>query len=111
MITNEQFRQIVLMLPGTTEAPHFERTAFKTKKIFATLHQASKQVNVKLPLAEQDVFTMADKAAIYPVPNKWGLQGWTTIELTKVKKRMLADALRIAYELANAGKTKKGLRK
>ena len=47
---------------------------------------------------DQSVFCDLGKEAVYPVPNKWGLQGWTTFELRKVRKDMMADALTLAYE-------------
>ncbi len=52
---------------------------------------------VKFTVDEQAVFCLYDKTVIYPVPGKWGLQGWTKIELKKVKKEMLLDALTVSY--------------
>lgn len=46
---------------------------------------------------DQSVFPAFDKTIIYPVPNKWGLKGATYIELKKVRKSMLKDALKVAY--------------
>jgi hypothetical protein len=57
----------------------------------------NKRACIKLPVTEQDVFSLIDKATIYPVPNKWGKQGWTLIEMTKVKKALLIDAVTTAY--------------
>jgi len=37
MATAEDFRRIALSLPGTTQVPHFKRTAFKVRRIYATL--------------------------------------------------------------------------
>ena len=31
------------------------------------------------------------------VPNKWGKQGWTFVEMQKVKKELFIDALTTAY--------------
>jgi hypothetical protein len=45
-----------------------------------------------------------DKEIIYPVPNKWGLQGWTLIDLQKIKKPMLRDAVTTAYHEVTAKK-------
>jgi predicted DNA-binding protein (MmcQ/YjbR family) len=98
MVTIDEFRKLVLSLPGTEEKPHFNRAAFHAnKRIFASLLEEKKQVNVMLSPIDQSVFCAFDKTVIYPVPNKWGLQGATTIELTKVKKSMLKDALTMAY--------------
>jgi len=37
MSTAQDLRRIAMSLDGTTEAPHFERTAFKVARIYATL--------------------------------------------------------------------------
>jgi hypothetical protein len=37
MATARDLRRIALSLEGTTEAPHFDRTAFKVSRIYATL--------------------------------------------------------------------------
>jgi len=37
MATARDLRRIALSLDGTVEAPHFDRTAFKVKTIYATL--------------------------------------------------------------------------
>ena len=50
---------------------------------------------------DQSVFTTVDPAIIYPVPNKWGRNGATYFELKKVRKNILKDALKCAYDKAN----------
>jgi predicted DNA-binding protein (MmcQ/YjbR family) len=95
-----QFRTLALSLPGTEENPHFDRAAFKVtgKRIFATLHEESRTANLKLSPVDQSVFCDFGKEAVFPVPNKWGLQGWTTFDLKKVPKELLRDALETAYQ-------------
>ena len=98
MITFEKLRAVALTFPETTEEPHFEKTSFRVKKkIFAVYDEKLKKVCLKLSEVDQDVFSSADKTNIYPVPNKWGKQGWTDIEMKKVKKDLLLDALMSAY--------------
>ena len=97
MVSVKTFRELALSLPEATEAPHFDRAAFKVKKIFATLDEKAKIACVMLSPVDQSPFCTFDKNIIYPVPNKWGLQGATYIELSKVKKEMLLDALTSAY--------------
>ena len=97
MIGIEDIRLLVLSFPEVSEEPHFEKTSFRIKKkIFATYNANENKLTVKLSAIDQDVFALAGDA-IYPVPNKWGKQGWTTIEFKKVHKDLLADALRTAY--------------
>lgn len=100
MVTIDIFRELALSFPGTEEAPHFDRAAFKVikKRTFATLHEPSKSANIKLSEVDQSVFCEFDKNAVYPVPNKWGLHGWTTFELNKIPKELLLDALDTAYQ-------------
>jgi hypothetical protein len=52
---------------------------------------------VKLSLTDQSVFCSYDNSIIYPVPGGWGRQGSTFIELKKIKKGMLKDALTTAF--------------
>lgn len=104
-----EFRDLALSFPGTIENPHFERAAFKVtgKRIFTTLHEPSATANVKLSPADQLVFSSFEKGAVYPVPNKWGLQGWTTFELRKIPVALMQDALDTAYKEVFKGKERK----
>ncbi len=100
MVTHETFRALALALPDTEAHPHFERSAFKIrgKRIYATLHEESATVNLKLSPEDQAAFATFGKGAVYAVPNKWGLQGWTTFVLKKVTKTLIKDALQCAYD-------------
>ena len=101
MITIPAFRKLALSFPGTVEQPHFEKTSFRAnKKIFATLSVENHLAVVKLSPIDQSVFCAFDESVIFPVNNKWGLQGWTNIDLKKVRKDMLQDALTTAYQEA-----------
>jgi predicted DNA-binding protein (MmcQ/YjbR family) len=98
MVSIKTFRQIALSFEGTAEEPHFEKTSFRVKKkIFATLNEKENRATIKLSLTEQDLFCVYDKDVMYPVPNKWGKQGWTHINLKTIPKEMCEDALKIAY--------------
>jgi hypothetical protein len=99
MVSIETFKQIALSFEGTEVNPHFNRTAFKmiNKRIFATLLEKDETANIKLSIADQEVYCEFDKNAVYPVPNKFGLQGWTTFELRKLPIELISDALLTAY--------------
>lgn len=105
----EDLRAMALSFPNTEENPHFDRAAFKItgKKIFATLHEASGSVNLKLSIEDQSAFCTYGKGAIFPIPNKWGLQGWTTFALKSLPKKLMKDALTTAYNEADKAKPKK----
>ncbi len=108
-MTAKEFKTLALSFPGTAEAPHFDRTAFKVvgKRIFTTLHEETGTANVKLTPVDQSVFCSYDIKVVYPVPNKWGLQGWTTFELKKIPKELMLDALDTAYKDVIKPKPKK----
>ena len=98
MIDFDLIRQIALSFPETTEYPHSEKLSFKVgKKIFATYNGPYNRICVKLSEIDQDVFSSFDSSIIFPVPNKWGKQGWTLINLAKVPEETLIDALTMAY--------------
>ena len=94
MVTIETARQFALSLPGTEEYDHVGRPAFRAnKRTFATLWVTQQQMMVKLSLIDQSVFCAFNPAVIYPVPNKWGLQGCTLFELNEMREDMLQDAI------------------
>ncbi|MEO7535224.1 MAG: MmcQ/YjbR family DNA-binding protein [Ferruginibacter sp.] len=105
MINIKSFTELALSFPGSAESPHFEKASFRfNKKIFATLDSTNHRACLKLSEIDQSVFSAIDKTMIYPVNNKWGKQGWTIIELDKINKALLKDALLKAYTVVSAGK-------
>lgn len=98
MVTIDTFRKLALSFPKTVEEPHFEKTSFRVKKkIFATYDDVNKRSCIKLSEIDQNVFASSGNSTIYPVANKWGKQGWTLIEMSKVRKDLFVDALTTAY--------------
>jgi hypothetical protein len=98
MITVSSFISLINSFEGITELPHFEKRSFRYKnRILATLDESTKVACVKLDLVNQDVFSRYNPEAVYPVPNKWGKQGATFINLPKVKREILKDILQVAY--------------
>jgi hypothetical protein len=109
MISIATFKTIALSFNGTEEHPHFDRIAFKVtgKRIFATLHEQTETANIVLSKEDQSIYCSFDEDAVYPVPNKWGLQGWTTFELQKVPVELVSDALYTAYKTVMESKRKR----
>lgn len=103
MVTIETFRTLALSFPETTEEPHFEKTSFRIKKrIFATIDEKNNRGVLKFSEIDQSVFCSSSEMFFYPVPNKWGKQGWTIVDLDKVPNDMFQDAISISYyTLAN----------
>ncbi|MEQ9426783.1 MAG: MmcQ/YjbR family DNA-binding protein [Cyclobacteriaceae bacterium] len=99
MVTTQQVSELALSFEGVEAKPHHHKTAFRTKKrIFATLDEKAKTLTVKLSAVDQSVFCEYDENVIYPVPNKWGNQGWTIVELESVPEEMFRDMVGVAYE-------------
>jgi hypothetical protein len=100
MVKAEEAKSIALSLSGTGEQPHFNRTAFTAnKKIFATLSFKDKTLNLKFTPQEQFIFCPPGSNVIFPIPNGWGRQGWTTINLNKANKKLVTAALKEAYKI------------
>ncbi len=98
MVTVNRFRKIALNFPEAVELPHFEKTSFRVnKKIFATLDVLAGTATVKLDENNQDLFARYHGNCVTPVPNKWGKQGWTIINLEWITEEMLMDILQIVF--------------
>lgn len=100
MSSAAQFRKTALSLEGTTQAPHFDRTAFKVKRIFATLATDGLSVNFKFTPDEQALKCAVAPDAFSAIPNAWGRQGWTTAVLAKLAEKELRAALEMAWRHA-----------
>lgn len=98
MVSIKTFRALALSFPETSEQPHFEKTSFRvSKKIFASYDSVNNSACIKLSEINQDVFSSYNKEIIFAVPNKWGKQGWTFIDLKRIPKAIFVDALTTAY--------------
>lgn len=100
MSTPKDLRQFALALEGTTEAPHFDRAAFKVARIYVTLAADGKSANFKFSPDEQAMKCMMLPDAFAAIPNAWGQQGWTTGLLAKLSKADLREALATAHRHA-----------
>ena len=102
----EDVRRIALGLDGTRAAPHFDRTAFKVVRIYATLG-GDGSLNLKLTHDEQDFKVLLAPEIFSAIPNAWGRQGWTSVELGTIGMTELEAALRMAWEHGRAKSPKK----
>jgi hypothetical protein len=100
-------RRIALALPGTTEAAHFDRAAFKVDRIYVTLAADEVTANVKFTPDEQEFKCQLAPEIFRPVDNAWGRQGWTVLTLAHATE----DDLRAALEMAHRHAVKKPARK
>jgi hypothetical protein len=100
MSTAADFRRIALALEGTSEAPHFDRRAFKVRTIYATLAADGRTANLKFAPDEQEMKCLVAPEAFAQIPNAWGKQGWTTATLSKLKIAELKQVLEMAWRHA-----------
>ena len=107
MATGKDLRRIALSLEGTTEAPHFDRAAFKVARIYVTLAADARTANFTFTPDEQEFKCMLAPEAFSPVPNAWGKQGWTTATLSKLSAADLKVALETAWAHALPKKPKR----
>ncbi len=107
MATGKDLRRMALALEGTTEAPHFDRTAFKVARTYVTLSADGRSANFKFTPDEQALKCLTVPEAFAPVPNKWGEQGWTTANLAKLSAAELKSALELAWAHALPNKKAK----
>jgi hypothetical protein len=75
MATAKDLRRLALALEGTTEAPHFDRAAFKVTRIYVTLAADGKTANFKLTPDEQDFKCMNAARGLLPRPQRLGPAG------------------------------------
>ena len=106
MATGKDLRRVALSLQGTTEAPHFDRTAFRAKRIYVTLAADEKTANFMFTPEEQEFKCMMAPEAFAPVPNAWGKRGATTAILSKLTIAELENALRTAWSRAASKKAR-----
>ena len=104
MSTARDLQRIAMSLEGTTSAPHFDRTAFKVARIYATLAADGLSANLKLTPDEQQLKCVTAAEAFRPVPNAWGEQGWTMVTLVALGVAELEAALELAWRHAVARK-------
>jgi len=107
MSSAKDLRRIALSLEGTTEAPHFDRVAFKVARIYVTLAADGRTANFMFTPDEQEFKCMVAPDAFVPVPNAWGKKGATIATLSKLKPAELKTALEMAWAYARSKKPRR----
>jgi predicted DNA-binding protein (MmcQ/YjbR family) len=107
MVTALEVEAWALALPDAVQLPHFEKKSYRIKKkIFATVDTKKNRLVVKLSEVDQSIFCSHNPEIIYPLQGFWGKQGYTFIELKKVRKDFCREVLRVSYESVKKGKKK-----
>jgi hypothetical protein len=100
MATARDFRRIALALEGTSEGPHFDRTALKVRRIYATLAADGRTANLMLTPDEQALKCELAPEAFRRIPNAWGAHGATTAKLSALTVAELRSVLAMAWQHA-----------
>ena len=107
MATAESFAKAALALPGTISAPHFDRIAFKVKRIFATLAADGRSANLMFTPDEQALKCAVAPALFERIENGWGRKGATTLWLAEATHDDVTAALAMAHAHATGPATKR----
>jgi hypothetical protein len=100
MATGSDLQKLALSLEGTTQAPHFDRTAFKVARTYVTLAADGLTANFKFTPDEQHLKCLVAPDIFTPIPNAWGKQGWTAANLAPMTRADLKLALETAWHHA-----------
>ena len=107
-VTASRARELALALDETSEAPHFDRTAFRTpRRIFATLASDGADVNFMFDIQLQEFYCEHGPRAFSPVRGGWGKRGATRCLLKEVEVAMFRSALAAAHRRAQSPRSRK----
>jgi hypothetical protein len=102
-VSADRARDLALVLPAVSEAPHWHRQAFRTpRKIFATLDADARDLNLMFNQDLRDFYCEQAPQAFSPVPGGWGRRGATCCNLEAVDEAALVSALKATYQLGAA---------
>jgi hypothetical protein len=107
MADADMLRRLALALPGASEGPHFDRTAFRARVIFAVLAPDGASAALKFTPEEQAFRCTIAPEAFAPTGDAWGRQGWTRATLAALAEAELASALEAAWKTAQARPARK----
>jgi len=100
MANSADLRRLALSLDGTTEAPHFDRAAFKVARIYVSLAPDGLTANFAFAPDEQELKCLTAPDAFAPIDNAWGRKGWTRAVLAALSEPELRAALETAWRHA-----------
>ncbi|MBF9195726.1 MmcQ/YjbR family DNA-binding protein [Microvirga terrestris] len=97
-MTPDDVRRLALALPAASASTHMNRPDFRVRsRIFATLHPDEQRAVVKLAPEDQQMRVESEPLVFSPVAGKWGLQGWTNVDLAHSDEVTLRSALLAAW--------------
>ena len=103
MIRSTTAHAVVMAMPDVSVRDHAGGDAFYAReRRFATLWHETQEMNLFLTPEQQKAFVDKDPRAIFEIPNGFGRMGWTTVRLAHVSRKLLTEALGVAWEIAIA---------
>ena len=97
-MTDDQYRELALALPGAIESSHMSHPDFRVGgRIFATLGSRYRRGVVKLRPEQQDILTGAHPHWFTPAAGAWGRRGWTNVALDDIDEETVRSALLMAW--------------
>lgn len=97
----DDFVQIARSFTGVAEVPHFDRRAFKARRIFATLAPDECSGNIFLTPEDQTLALELYPETISRIPNRWGFRGWTCMILDAADPSTARHLLRLAWQASS----------
>ena len=111
-VTPARVRKLALALENASEAPHFDRAAFRTpRRTFATLANSGVDLNFMFDTDLQAHYCEMAPEAFAPLAGGWGRMGMTRCDLKRVDEATFLSALKAAHARANAPLPKRARRK
>ena len=102
-MTLDDFRAMVLALPGAEESAHHGHPDFRLNgRIFATLGAGTGRPMVKLAPEVQEMLMEAEPGVLIPAAGAWGRGGATHIDLARADEPLVRDLLARAHALVSA---------
>ena len=98
-MTAEEFRQLALSQPEAIESAHMDHPDFRVGgKIFATIgYPDADHAVVLLPPDDQQRYVSDRPKVFAPATGAWGRNGATQVRLTAANRKMIAEAIALAW--------------
>ena len=93
----QTFRDVALSFTNTEEIDHFDKRAFRARRIFASLARDG-SANLLLTPDQQEFYINLHSNVLRRVPNKWGDRGWTRLSLERADTDLVRHLLSLAWK-------------
>jgi Protein of unknown function (DUF419). len=97
MVPAPRFRALVGALPDVNEQNHFDRTAWRVRRIFASLAPDGLSANLLLTPDQQRFRVELHPGVLAPIPGGFGARGWTTVDLSTAEEALVETLLAEAH--------------